>query len=116
MSAASWTAAASVVVALIAALSARASQRAAANAAQKDAQTASRTEIEKEAFERAEGLLDRQFKRQEEEIEGLREDVNRLTKKVRDLEDGREIDKHTISDQAEQIRVLSAVIAARGEA
>lgn len=115
MDAGDWTAVTSVVVAAIAALSAFASQRAAANASVKNTASTTRTDIEKEALERAEGMLDRQFKRQEKEIEGLHADVDRLTARVRTLEEEREADKETIATQAEQVRVLSAALAARGE-
>lgn len=110
-----WTAVASVVVASIAALSAYAAQRAAANASSKNVAVTSRTEIEKEAFERAEQFLTGTITRQDAEIEDLRKDVDRLTGKVRGLEQEREKDKSTIATQADQIRVLSAVVAARGE-
>lgn len=114
MNAALWTALASVLAAAIAAAAAVASQRAAANASVKNTTTTTRVDIEKEAFERAEALLDRQFKRQEEEIEGLHADVDRLNHRVRQLEVEREEDKTTIAQQSEQIRTYASILAARG--
>lgn len=114
MSAALWTSLASVLVALVAAGSAVASQRAAANASVRNTSTTSRTEIEKDAYARAEQLLDRQFKRQEEEIKGLQADVDRLNHRVRELEVEREEDRTKLAEQAEQIRTYAAILAARG--
>jgi predicted RNase H-like nuclease (RuvC/YqgF family) len=103
-----WTAVASVAVALIAALSARASQRAAANASQKSVETGSRTEIEKEAFERAEGFLTGTITRQDAEIAELRREVDGLRKDVRKL-------RNETASKDSQIRALSAALAAHGE-
>lgn len=115
MSAAVWTSLASVLVAAVAAASAYASQRAAANAAVKNTTTTTRTDIEKEAYARAEALLDRQFKRQEEEIKGLQADVDRLNHRVRELEVEREEDRTKLATQAEQIRTYAALLAGRGD-
>ena len=114
MSAATWTAAASVLVALIAAGSAELSRRAAAKASRENKAAESRTEIEKAAFERAEGMLDRQYKRQEEEIEGLHADVDRLKREVEELQKLREQDRLAIASRDEQIRTYAALLAARG--
>lgn len=108
MDAGSWTAVASVAVALIAALSAKASQRAAANASTKNTETASRTKIEEEAYARAEGFLTGTITRQDAEIEDLRREVDNLRAEVRKL-------RNETSSKDSQIRVLSAALAARGE-
>lgn len=132
MDGSAWAAAASITVAIIAAGSAELSRRAAAKAARENKVAESRTEIEKGAYDRAEALLDRQFKRQEEEIEGLHADVvrlhadaDRLNHRVRQLEvereedrvrhaAEREEDRRLINQRDEQIRTYAALLAARG--
>lgn len=110
MDGSAYVAAASVLVAVIGAGSAELARRAAAKAARRNTVE----EIEKEAYERAEAMLDRQFKRQEEEIEGLHEDVRRLEKKVRDLEADRDEDRRSLAESEAQIRTYAAILAARG--
>lgn len=109
-----WTNVASVLVAALAALAAFASQRAAANASVKNTSTTSRTDIEKEAFERAKSYYAGALDRQDAEIEGLHADVDRLEHKVRQLEAERDEDRQLVAQQAEQIRTYAAILAARG--
>lgn len=113
-----WTALASVGVALIAAASAYASKRASTNAAAKN----TRTEIEQAAFERAEKFMAGTIDRQDAEIEELRGEVDKLRADVRRLRTEREQDQQTIDarDQAiatrdHEIRRLAAALAAHGE-
>lgn len=108
MDAGSWTAVASVAVALIAALSARASQKAAANASVKNTESVSRTKIEEEAYARAEGFLTGTITRQDAEIENLRREVDALREEVEGL-------RRAEASKDAQIRTLSALLAARGE-
>lgn len=111
----SVVAAASVAVALIAAGSAELSRRAAAKAASRNTETTSRTDLEKEAFERAKDYYgdamnrqDRELARQDEEITGLHAEVDELRSKVRVLE----LD---LALSENHVRTLSAALAERGD-
>jgi polyhydroxyalkanoate synthesis regulator phasin len=108
VNAALLTSLASVLVAVIAAGAAIASQRAAAAASVKNASTASRTQLEQEAYQRAENFLTGTMDRQDSEIQELRGEVDELRTKVRSLE-------HDLALSEEHVRTLSRALAAHGE-
>lgn len=115
MDAAAATAIATVIAAAIAGLVGWATSRTAARAQVQAAQVTTRTDIEKEAFERARAYygdaLDRQdaeIRRQDAEISELHQEVDQLKHQVRGLE-------HDLALREDEVRRLSAVIAARGE-
>jgi chromosome segregation ATPase len=81
---------ASIIVSLIAALAGYASQRAAAKASTKNAATSSRTELdktradaEKEAYERARAFDTETIRRQDEELDELRQHMRELNADVK---------------------------------
>lgn len=74
---------ASILVSLIAALAGYASQRASAKAQTKTAATSSRTELEKEAYERARAFDMETIKRQDGELAELRQHVKDLNADVK---------------------------------
>ena len=80
------TAVATIIAAIIAAFAAIATQRSAAAAAVRNQSMSSRTDIEKEAFERAKDFYTDTIDRQGAEIHELEEDVAELKAKVRTLE------------------------------
>lgn len=80
------TAIATVIAATIAALAAWATQRSAAQAAVRNQSVASRTDIEKEAFERAKTFYTDTIDRQANEVRELETDVVELKAKVKELE------------------------------
>ena len=109
-----YVAGSSVIVALIALGSSELSRRAAAKAARENTVTTSRTDIEKEAFERAKDYYgdamnrqDREIARQDTELVGLHAEVDELKSKVRGLE-------HELAVSENHVRTLAAQIAARG--
>lgn len=71
---------------IITALATVATQRAAAKAAVRNAELTSRTDLEREAFERAKGFYTDTIDRQAAEIRELEGDVERLKAKVAELE------------------------------
>lgn len=77
--------AASIVVAIVAALAAWAAQRSAAKASMTNTNTTSRTDMEKEAYDRARAFDTETIKRQDEEIKELRSDNERLHREVKAL-------------------------------
>ena len=77
---------ASVVVAVIAAGAAVASQRAAANASVRNTTSTTRTDIEREAFDRAKGYYTDTIDRQHNEIQDLEADVVALKGQVADAQ------------------------------
>lgn len=122
MNAAVATAVATVVAAVIAGLVAWLTSRTAARAQVQSQQTASRTDIEKEAFERAKSYygdaMDRQnaeIQRQDAEITELHAEHEQTKGKVRalDMENGQL--RHELALCKDDVRRLSAVIAARGD-
>lgn len=76
---------ASLLVALIAATGAWASQRASAKASTINTATTSRVDMEKEAYERARTYDTETIRRQDAEIEELREENRVLREEVREL-------------------------------
>lgn len=80
------TAVATVIATAITGLAGWATQKSAANAAAKNAAIASRTEVEKEAFERAKEFYTEVIDRQGNEIHELEADIGRLKKRVGELE------------------------------
>lgn len=76
---------ASIIVAIIAALSAYASQRSAERATATNANVTSRVEMEKEAYERARSYDTETIRRQDEELDELREDNKKLRAEVEAL-------------------------------
>lgn len=81
---------------IITALATVATQRAAAKAAVKSATLTSRTDLEREAFERAKGFYTDTIDRQAAEIRDLDGDVTRLKSRVAELERDLEIAKTTL--------------------
>jgi len=81
------TAIATVIAAFISALAVIATQRSAAAAAVRNQSVSSRTDIEKEAFERAKGYYTDAMDRQAAEIGGLETDVATLRGRVSALEE-----------------------------
>ena len=77
---------ATVLAVLITGAVTLATQRAAAKASVRNQDVASRTDIEKEAFERAKGFYTDTIDRQAHEIHELEADVDRLKARVTDLE------------------------------
>lgn len=123
MSTAIATAIATVLSALIAAIVGIVTHRSASRSSERTQQVVSRTDIEKEAFDRASGLLSAQFERQEREIarqdaelDGLHKEVDALRREVRDLRESNEASLTTIAARDAQIRGLAAELAARGDA
>lgn len=113
-----WTHAASVLVAAIAAWSAYASQRAAAKASVQNTTTTSRTDIEKDAFERARtyyaGALDRQDKeisRQDAEITELHAETAELRDQLRAVRAEVRGLTHELAISEDERRRLTAIIA-----
>ncbi len=76
---------ASVIVAIIAAASAIAAQRAAAKASVTNTQVSSRTDMEKEAYERARRMDVETIERQDEELKEARAKIEKLEAEVADL-------------------------------
>lgn len=116
------TAIATVLSAAIAGVVGLVTHRSAARSAERNQTTISRTDIEKEAFDRASGLLSAQFERQEREIERqdreiteLHHEVGQLRTEVRELREANEKQADTIARRDAEIRTLAAQIAARGE-
>lgn len=116
------TAIATVIAAAIGGLVAWATSRSAAKAQVRTAETTSRTDIEKEAFARAEryyaGALqrqDREITRQDEELNEVHAELTTCKHRIRDLEAENEQLKHDLALTRDDVRRLSAVIAARGE-
>jgi hypothetical protein len=81
------TAIATVLAALISGIAVIATQRSAAAAAVRNQSISSRTDIEKEAFERAKGYYTDAMDRQAAEIGGLETDVATLRGRVSALEE-----------------------------
>jgi signal transduction histidine kinase len=81
------TAIATIIAAVIAALAAIATQRSAAAAAVRNQTVSSRTDIEKEAFERAKGFYTDTIDRQAASVHELEDDVVSLKSRVRALEE-----------------------------
>lgn len=74
---------ASILVSLIAALAGYASQRSAAKASTRNVATSSRTELEKEAYERARAFDTETIKRQDAELAELRENQKHLNEDIK---------------------------------
>lgn len=100
------TAIATIIAAVIAAIAAIATQRTAAAAAVRNQSMSSRTDIEKEAFERAKGFYTDTIDRQGANIHELEDDVSNLKGRVRALEEElqRERDRNQVNE--EKIREL----------
>lgn len=81
------TAIATVIAAAISAVAVIATQRSAAAAAVRNQSVSSRTDIEKEAFERAKGYYTDVADRQAAEISGLETEVSHLRGRVSALEE-----------------------------
>lgn len=80
------TAIATVIATIITAGAALVTQRSAARAAVRNQETSSRTDIEREAFARAQGFYTDTIDRQQREIVALETDVDRLKSRVAELE------------------------------
>jgi len=103
-----WAHVASVTVAAIAAGGAWASQRAAARASVRNAATTSRTDLEKEAFERARAYYSGALERQDVEI--ARQDAE-----LREVRAELRLVVHDLALREDDVRRLSAIVAAHGE-
>lgn len=106
------TAIATVIAAAIAAVAAIATQRSSAAAAVRNQSISSRTDIEKEAFERAKGFYTDTIDRQSVEIQGLETDVGTLRGRVTALEAElaeerslREADRHTTRQLRDELEI-----------
>lgn len=98
---------ASILVSLIAAVSGYASQRAAAKASNQNASTSSRTEMEKEAYERARSFDTATIARQDAELIELRKNVKDLNADVKRMSLENEIlheDNHRLRDEVAVLR------------
>lgn len=82
---------ATITVAVIAALSAYASQRSAAKASTTNTSLTSRTDMEKDAYERARAFDTETIRRQDLELEETRKQNEELREEVRELKDQIEI-------------------------
>lgn len=100
------TAIATVIAAVIAALAAIATQRSAAAAAVRNQSVSSRTDIEKEAFERAKGFYTDTIDRQDANIHELEDDVTSLKGRVRALEEELARERGRNQTNEEKIREL----------
>ena len=94
------TAVATIIAAVLAAMAAIATQRTAAAAAVRNQTVSSRTDIEKEAFERAKGFYTDTIDRQGANIHELEDDVTSLKRRVRALEEelARERDRNETNE------------------
>lgn len=77
-----WANAVSIAVAFLAALAAYASQRSAAKASVMNTQTVTAVDREKEAYERARAFDTETIRRQDEELQELRDDNRKLHDRV----------------------------------
>jgi hypothetical protein len=103
---AQMTAIATVIAAFISAVAVIMTQRSAARAAVRNQTLSSRTDIEKEAFERAKGYYTDTIDRQGREIQGLESDVSTLRGRVTALEEelGRTKEDLLIARQALRLK------------
>lgn len=100
------TAVATIIAAIIAAFAAIATQRSAAAAAVRNQTMTSRTDIEKEAFERAKGFYTDTIDRQGANIHELEDDVSNLKGRVRALEEELQRERERNQVNEEKIREL----------
>lgn len=105
------TAIATVIAAIIAAFAAIATQRSAAAAAVRNQSVSSRTDIEKEAFERAKDFYTDTIDRQGANIHELETDVANLKGRVRYLEE--ELERERALNSKERARLQSELALAQ---